>query len=383
MNKLLFALLLAVPVVSAKVYIDERFDGSSFDHWTQSKAKSDYGKWGLATGSSYGDAKINQGLKTLEDARFYAISTGIKEPVENKGKDFVLGFTVKHDQGIDCGGGYIKVLPKMDAAQFNGDSEYWMMFGPDICGYNKKIHLIFNYNGKNLLWKKEPRCEDDKLTHAYVVVVKPDNTYEVRVDGSVRESGSLQDDWEFLPPKEIDDANDKKPSDWVDEAEMDDPADKKPDDWDSEPETIPDPNAKRPDDWDEEEDGAWEAPQVPNPKHKGQWKPKRIPNPAYKGQWKPKQVANPDYKPDNELYLSRKPLAHVGFDLWQVKSGTIFDNIVISDSLEEVEKVLDATWKATKDKEKEMSSAKDSAAKDSDEKKEEDKKDEEEDKEDL
>ncbi len=51
------------------------------------------------------------------------------------------------------------------------------------------------------------------------------------------------------------------------------------------PATIADPEATQPEEWDEEEDGAWEAPQLPNPEFKGPWAPKHIPNPAYKGLW--------------------------------------------------------------------------------------------------
>lgn len=32
--------------------------------------------------------------------------------------------------------------------------------GPDICGYStKKVHVIFNYKGKNHLIKKEIKCK--------------------------------------------------------------------------------------------------------------------------------------------------------------------------------------------------------------------------------
>jgi calreticulin len=365
MKALALILVALICVAHAKVYFHEAFDTDAFanDRWVQSTSKSDYGKFVTTAGATPGDKQINQGLQTSQDARFYAASTSVGEPIENKGKDFVVSVSVKHEQGIDCGGGYIKLLPKMDPKTFNGDSEYFMMFGPDICGYTKKIHLIFNYNGKNLLWKKEPRCEDDKLTHVYTVVVKPDNTYQVLVDQQVKESGSLEDDWDFLPPKEIDDPSDKKPEDWVDEAEIDDPEDKKPEDWDTEPATIADENAKQPEDWDEAEDGKWEPPQVPNPKHKGEWRAKRIPNPAYKGVWKAKRIANPDYKADAELYSIRKPIQHAGIDIWQVKSGTIFDNIVIADNLDEVNAIIDKTWKATKDAEKKAAEEKDAAGK--------------------
>jgi calreticulin len=62
----------------------------------------------------------------------------------------------------------------------HGDSEYNIMFGPDICGYStKRIHVIFNYKGKNHLINKDVKCKDDELTHIYTLVVTPDNKYKV------------------------------------------------------------------------------------------------------------------------------------------------------------------------------------------------------------
>lgn len=337
-------------LANAKIYFNENFDSSA--RWHTSEHKKDFGKMILSSGDFSGDAKINQGFKTSQDAHFYAEVAKIDTPVTNADKNLVVSLSVKHEQGLDCGGGYIKIAPTLDPKQFHGESEYFLMFGPDQCGYTKKVHVIFNYKGKNLLWKKEPRYPDDKLTHVYTLVVKPDNTYEMYIDQEVKESGKLEDDWAFLEPKEIDDATDKKPSDWVDDAQMNDPEDKKPADWDSEPEKIVDPEAKKPEDWDEEEDGKWEAPMIPNPKAKGPWSPKRIPNPAYKGEWKPKQIPNPAYVADDKLYQIRKPLEYVAIDIWQVKSGSIFDNIIIGDDYAEVKAIEDATWKATKDAEK-------------------------------
>merc|ERR1719220_3124103 len=65
---------------------------------------------------------------------------------------------------------------------------------------------------------------------------------------------------------------------------IDDPEDKKPDDW-VEEKRIVDSDAKKPDDWDDEEDGEWEAPMKDNAAYKGEWSGKRISNPAYKGFW--------------------------------------------------------------------------------------------------
>jgi len=93
------------------------------------------------------------------------------------------------------------------------------MFGPDICGYStKKVHVIFHYpkKGENLLIKKDITAETDQLTHVYTLIVRADNTYEVRIDGEKKQSGSLLEDFDFLAPKIIKDPSKSKPSDWVD-----------------------------------------------------------------------------------------------------------------------------------------------------------------------
>merc|ERR1712113_667495 len=155
--------------------------------------------------------------------------------------------------------------------------------------------------------------------------------------------GSLKEDWELLQPKEISDPDDKKPSDWVEDAMMDDPADKKLDDW-VEEKRIVDPEAKKPDDWDDEEDGEGEAPMKDNPAYKGEWNVKRISNPAYKGFWEAKKIANPEYEGDDKLY-KYEDFGFVGFDLWQVKGGAIFDNVIITDDVSEAD-AFAKKWKA-------------------------------------
>lgn len=350
--KLATASALLATSASAKVFFHEKFD--SMDKWVASDATEGLGKFELSSGKFSGDAKINQGLRSTEDAKFYGAATEIAEGVQNKDKDLVVSMSVKHEQGIGCGGGYIKIGPQMDLKKLNGDSEYFLMFGPDKCGSTNKVHVIFGGYKKadnNLLWKKSPSFPTDKNTHVYTLVVKPDLSYELFVDQESKEKGTLPEDWEFLKPKEIDDPSDKKPEDWVDEAQMDDPEDKKPEDWDNQPEKIKDPEATKPEDWDEEDDGEWEAPEIANPEYKGAWRAKRIANPAYKGVWKAKLIANPEFVDDKEMYYPKSPLKWVGIDVWQVESGSIWDNIIIGDDLAEVNAIVDATWGATKEAE--------------------------------
>ena len=229
--------------------------------------------------------------------------------------------------------------------------EFNVLLGPDICGYStKKVHVIFNYKGQNLLIKKDIKCKDDELTHLYTLIVRPDNTYEVKIDNEKVESGSLEEDWSFLAPKRIQDPSASKPADWEDNEKIDDPSDSKPEDWDK-PEFIPDPDAKMPDDWDEEMDGQWAPAKINNPEYKGEWKPKQIDNPKYQGPWIHPEIDNPDYQQDDFLYRYNN-IGAVGFDLWQVKSGTIFDNILVTDNETYAEEFGNETWGETKDAEK-------------------------------
>lgn len=66
----------------------------------------------------------------------------------------------------------------------------------------------------------------------------PDNTFEIKINDETIKQGSLLEDFEpaVNPSKEIDDPEDFKPANWVDDAEIEDVEAVKPDDWD---ETAP------------------------------------------------------------------------------------------------------------------------------------------------
>merc|ERR1712060_915386 len=163
--------------------------------------------------------------------------------------------------------------------------------------------------------------EGEGTSHLYRLIVKPDNTVRVEIDEEKIYEGSLKEDWEMLKPKEISDPDDKKPDDWVDDSMMDDPEDKKPDDWVEEKRMV-DSEAKKPDDWDDEEDGEWEAP----------------------------TKDNPEYEDDDALY-KYDDFGFISFDLWQVKGGTIFDNVIITDDVKEADAFVQK-WKAVSEVEK-------------------------------
>lgn len=214
--------------------------------------------------------------------------------------------------------------------------------------------------------------------------MKPDQSFEIRIDGESAKNGTLLEDFtpSVNPEKEIDDADDKKPATWVDEARIPDPEATKPEDWDEEapfeivdedaekpedwledePTLVADPEAEKPEDWDDEEDGDWLPPQVPNPKcedvsgcgpwekpmkrndaYKGKWSAPLVDNPAYKGVWAPRKIANPAYFED-KTPSNFEPIGAIGFEIWTMQKDILFDNIYIGHSIEDAEKLKAETF---------------------------------------
>jgi calreticulin len=334
--KLLVTLLGLIVLASSTVYFQEDFSDPNWEsRWVVSTKRPavERGKLELDASKYATDKEAERGLKTAEDARYYTLSAKFPE-FTNANSPLVLQYSLTYTQSIDCGGAYVKLHPKgLDQVNYDGDSAYNIMFGPDQCGGTKRVHAILSRDGTNHLTTKQIYPETDLFTHTYTFILRPDNTYEVLIDGDSKAKGPIEDDWTILPPKQIQDPSKSKPSDWQDNKYIDDPEDKKPEGWDEIPQEILDPEAKKPEDWDDELDGEWEAPKVPNPEYKGVWRPKQIENPKYQGEWVHPMIPNPEYKPVDDLYKFSSFEA-VGLELWQVKAGSIFDNFLVTDDEE-------------------------------------------------
>merc|ERR1719387_333100 len=358
----ILSLALALAAASAEVFFEEDFSGDWEKKWVQGKMPGkEMGKWEVTPGKWFVDESVNKGLSPSEDMRFYSISSKMAKKSTSKGKTLVLQFSAKieNHQYAYCGGGYIKLMPDgLKQETFNGDDAYNIMFGPDLCGYDvSHIHAIFNHKGENLLKTEKINLEysdKNEFTHLYTLIVEPDGTYEVLFDLESKAKGKIVEDWGFPKPT-IDDPDDKKPSDWVDEKEIDDPEAKKPEGYDDIPAQIPDPDATKPEDWDDEDDGEWEPPVIDNPDFKGEWVAPKIENPAYKGEWSPAQIANKDY--EEGVQLAAYDSFYVGYELWVVNNGTIFDNILVTDDLEYAKAQGEKLWRPTSKGEKEKKEA--------------------------
>merc|ERR1712185_652399 len=68
------------------------------------------------------------------------------------------------------------------------------------------------------------------------------------------------------------------------------------------------------------------------------------------GFWEAKKIDNPEFEDDKMVY-KYDDFGFIGFDLWQVKGGTIFDNVIVCDDKADAD-VFAAKWKALSEHEK-------------------------------
>ena len=338
-----------------------------------------------------------QGVTATKEAKRYGLSTKLADAIDSMDKDLVLQYEVRLQDGLSCGGAYLKFLSADDdfqPATLGENSGYSVMFGPDKCGNTNQVHLILRHqNPVSGKWeekhlKSAPAPKADKQAHLYTAILRKDRTFEILIDSVSVKSGTLIDDmvafvdgkkkeYGFEPPKEIDDPDDFKPADWIDTPKIQDPDAFKPEDWDEdapkqipdmdaekpedwlddEPDFVADPDAEAPDDWDEEEDGEWEAPQVANPKctavsgcgewtrpiidnpdYRGKWVHPMIDHPDYIGVWKPAQISNPAYFSEETHPEAFKtlvaPIGGVAVEIWTMQGSIHFDNIYIGNDID-------------------------------------------------
>uniref|UniRef100_A0A672TDN7 Calnexin n=1 Tax=Sinocyclocheilus grahami TaxID=75366 RepID=A0A672TDN7_SINGR len=291
-----------VPTVTYKApepmgehYFAESFDKETLHGWVLSQAKKDGideeiakydGKWEV---EEMKDTKLpgDKGLVLKSKAKHHAISALLLRPFTFDTKPLIVQYEVNFQTGIDCGGAYVKLLsqtPDLDLEEFVDKTPYTIMYGPDKCGEDYKLHFIFRHkNPKTGEFEekhaKKPDADlrsyyTDKKTHLYTLVLNPDNSFEILIDQAVVNSGSLLND--MTPPINP-------------PAEIEDPDDHKPEDWDERPK-IQDPDA---------------------------------------GVWKPRKIPNPDFFEDLHPFRMT-PISAVGLELWSMSSDIFFDNFFIT-----------------------------------------------------
>ena len=113
------AILATASLVASKIFLSESFDSEDWQStWrVPSKNTNTLGGWEISPGKFYADAQVNRGLRTADDMHFYALTAPLKEKFSNEEKDLILQFSAKNEQGLNCGGAYIKVNPNQSHSQ--------------------------------------------------------------------------------------------------------------------------------------------------------------------------------------------------------------------------------------------------------------------------
>lgn len=395
--------------ISPKLKLDNILLFETFDdeqkfksNWIQSKNSKYEGNWNLNSGPDRPRSDLQLLLPTK--ARHYAISSKFYEPFKfSEDKPLVVQYEVQFREGLDCGGAYVKLLRNSainDLSKLHDKTPFTIMFGPDKCGSESKLHFIIQYLNPNSQayeekhWKGAKNVNNllstfsDKKHHLFKLVLESNNNFEIFLDDKSVGKGNLLVDLTpaINPPKEIVDPDDTKPTDWDERPQIEDSDATKPDDWDDNaPKTIPDPNAQKPSDWLENEpkyipdkeakkpedweemDGVWEAPlvenpacakasgcgewiapMIPNPNYRGKWKPPKIDNPNYKGKWSPRMIQNPNYFFDENPFKSLEAIGSIAYELWSMADNVAFDNLIVASDTEPASLLQYLTWQNKK-----------------------------------
>uniref|UniRef100_A0A8C9B2R6 Calmegin n=1 Tax=Prolemur simus TaxID=1328070 RepID=A0A8C9B2R6_PROSS len=319
------------PKPIGEVYFAETFDSGRLAGWVLSKAKKDDidveisiydGRWEI---EELKENRIpgDRGLVLKSRAKHHAISAVLAKPFIFADKPLIVQYEVNFQDGIDCGGAYIKLLADTDdliLENFYDKTSYTIMFGPDKCGEEYKLHFIFRHKHPitGVYEEKHAKPPDvdlktfftDRKTHLYTLVMNPDDTFEVLIDQIVVNKGNLLDDVvpPINPPKEIDDPDDRKPDEWDERAK------------------IPDSSAVKPEDWDENEPAKIEDLSVVKP------------------DGCPRKIPNPDYFEDDHPFLLTSFRA-LGLELWSMTSNIYFDNFIICSEKEVADRWAADGWR--------------------------------------
>jgi calnexin len=409
------------PIPIGPHHFVETFENQMLDTlgWIQSLAKKDDvdqvlakydGIWAIEPSMNTlleGDL----GLVLKSKAKHSAISKRISKSFHfsNK-KPLIVQYEVKFQNPLECGGAYVKLLAhdsSFQLDQFHDKTGFSVMFGPDKCGTDNKYHFIVRYKNpvSGVIEEKHAKKSqlidaffNDGKTHLFTLVVRPDNTFQMMIDTTEVNSGSLLTDMSpaIVPDKEMLDPNDVKPEGWDEREKIEDPEASRPEDWDEsqpkqiedtasampegwlqdEMETIPDPDSVMPDDWDIETDGEWEAakienpackdapgcgkwsaPMITNPAYKGKWLAPLIDNVNYQGKWEPRMIPNPNYFEETDPFSKLLSFDTIGLELWSMTDDIYFDNFIITDDESVSNQFSLDSWAIKKDLESTSSSS--------------------------
>ncbi|EAY10552.1 Calreticulin family protein [Trichomonas vaginalis G3] len=362
-----------LPILPAcePLFWDNFTDPFVMKRWIPSRSLYFSGRW--SNDLSYpvvGRAK-ERGLVTVDKEKSSIISYKLPAPIYPMNETIVIQYEVRAQIIYHIFRTTLRIHTNdFDVYHQTNDTHGTIEFGPVHNEKKTKALLNFYINSNEDKHKIEKFIDIpvDEIPHLYTLIIRPDNTFEYMIDAMSFLNGTFTDSFKIpiVEPKMIDDPNDKKPSDWVDEEFIVDVNATKPDDWnesepefvpnprykdkpmgwrEDEPEMIPDPKDPKPENWNEAVFGKykrrmiknpkcsigcgkWKQPMMKNKKYKGKWTPPLIKNPKYKGKWVPRKIPNPKFT--HEYNYSLPGITGFSFNVWSFYHDILVTNLLVS-----------------------------------------------------
>ena len=163
----------------------------------------------------------SKSLKTTTESSYYAISADIGRTISTVNKTFIFAYMVKCEQeDLRVGGAYLKLFSEnIDQTRLNGSTPYYFMFGWDLeRGHPQRVQALLRVKGKEYNHSPPLKLEKDSRTHLFTFIMRPDYTYEIRLDNNKTQAGNMWESWYgYMEPPKFLDPDARKPADWVDE----------------------------------------------------------------------------------------------------------------------------------------------------------------------
>lgn len=145
-------------------------------------------------------------------SRLHAISRKMDRVFTFQDEELIVQYDVQYRNGLDCGGSYLKLLthPSGNLTSLSDATPYTIMFGPDKCGGDHKLHFIFNHKNpktgklREIHWTQSHTVNqlsdavNDLKWHIFRLHLRPENSFYIYMDKRLVGSGNLLED--FSPP---------------------------------------------------------------------------------------------------------------------------------------------------------------------------------------
>ena len=143
-------------------------------------------------------------MKTVDPRKFYHISADMGKPINNRGKLLIISYTMKQEKEENHTMAAIKLWADgTDQKSINESTPYEISFGPNSGSTSTKRHFDYYMHFLNGTYqcKKMLHCIYDKYTHMFTLVIRPNNTAQILVDGEVIHENYLKEDFDVLGPR--------------------------------------------------------------------------------------------------------------------------------------------------------------------------------------